>query len=344
MFIRNAWYVAAWSHELSGEGFLARTLLGRPLLFWRDSEGRVRAFEDRCCHRGAPLSRGRREGDAVRCLYHGLKFDAEGACIEIPNQQHIPPIARVSVFPVVERHCWVWVWMGDPALADESRIPATPMLDDPHWAYEPGYVHYQTPYLLIADNLLDFSHFAYVHPTTLGEGGADKYSRQLPKIERLSDGVRITHWLIDQPPAPLYAKVRQWDGHVDRWNIYDFLLPGVMLMEAGSAPTGTGAREGRREGATEFRSYQALTPETEHTTHYFFGQPNNFSKGQPDLTRQVYQGFLTAFEEDRQTILAQSHSLATDPGFTMLPLGMDGALTHFRKLVGQRVALEGEAG
>ena len=67
MFIKNCWYVAGWSREVPDDGFLARTVVNVPLALWRDSQGQVRALADRCCHRGAPLSMGRREGDCVRC-------------------------------------------------------------------------------------------------------------------------------------------------------------------------------------------------------------------------------------------------------------------------------------
>ena len=77
-FIRNAWYVAAWDHELPQDGLLARTLLGEPLVFYRTAEGRAVALADRCPHRAAPLSLGRREGDGLRCQYHGMKFNADG--------------------------------------------------------------------------------------------------------------------------------------------------------------------------------------------------------------------------------------------------------------------------
>ena len=55
MFLKNCWYVAAWDNEVPMDGFLARTIGGIPIVFWRDSANRVIAFEDRCCHRGAPL-------------------------------------------------------------------------------------------------------------------------------------------------------------------------------------------------------------------------------------------------------------------------------------------------
>jgi len=123
MFLKDSWYVAAWSHEIDDGKLLGRTILGEPVLLYRGEAGHVVAMHDRCCHRGAPLSMGRREGDAVRCLYHGLKFSPSGQCVEIPGQDRIPPKACVRVFKVVERSSWIWIWMGDPARADESLIP-----------------------------------------------------------------------------------------------------------------------------------------------------------------------------------------------------------------------------
>ena len=62
MWLKNCWYVIAWEHEIPADGFLARTVLGEPLLAYRTSSGRLTVLEDRCCHRQAPLSKGRREG------------------------------------------------------------------------------------------------------------------------------------------------------------------------------------------------------------------------------------------------------------------------------------------
>ena len=188
MFIKNTWYVAGWSKEVPQDGFLARTIIGLPLALWRDQAGKVVAFEDMCCHRGAPLSRGRREGDTVRCLYHGLLFDRAGKCIEVPSQDTVPANACVRTFPVVERHRWIWIWMGDAAKADPALIPDTHWLEDPGWRSLDGYTHYDTNYLLICDNLLDLAHLPYVHPTTLG--GSEDYARNPATVETLERGVQ----------------------------------------------------------------------------------------------------------------------------------------------------------
>lgn len=338
MFIQNTWYVAAWDHEIPRDGLFARTIINTPILMFRKDDGEIVAMADRCCHRGAPLSCGRREGDTVRCGYHGLRFDAGGQCIEAPAQARMPPKAQVRTYPVVQQHRWVWIWMGDSALADPSLIPDTRWLDHPDWRSLDGYIHYDVNYLLICDNLLDFSHLPFVHPTTLG-GGAD-YAETKPKVERIEDGVRITRWALNIEPPPFAKAVQEWAGKVDRWNIYNFTIPAVLLMDSGMAPAGSGAQEGNRQDAIEFRGCQAITPETENSTHYFFAHPHNFAIDKPLVTASVHQSVVTAFDEDRAIITAQQRNLALDPDFKMIPFAVDAALSQFRWAVTRRLEAE----
>jgi nitrite reductase/ring-hydroxylating ferredoxin subunit len=96
-YLRNAWYVAAWSDDLADGQLLARTILKEPIVLYRKSDGNVAALEDRCPHRFAPLHMGKIvEGDRVQCPYHGLEFDPTGACVLNPHgTKNIPPRARV---------------------------------------------------------------------------------------------------------------------------------------------------------------------------------------------------------------------------------------------------------
>jgi phenylpropionate dioxygenase-like ring-hydroxylating dioxygenase large terminal subunit len=341
IFLKNTWYVAAWSHEILADGMLARTITQVPLVFWRDRTARVVALEDRCCHRAAPLSKGRREGDLIRCMYHGLLFDPAGRCVEIPSQEFIPAAAKVRAFPVVERFKWVWVWMGDPAKMDASLIPDTHYLDDAGWRGTPGYLHYDANYLLITDNLLDFSHLSYVHEKTLG--GSAKYAGIRPRITRNGRSVRVERWLIDDEPAPFLRNLKTWAGNVDRWNIYDVVLPGVLLMDSGSAPTGTGAPEGNRVDAAQFFGCQAVTPETGKTSHYFFQQSHGFALDDASVTENLRTSVLAGFEEDKDIILAQQRILDLNPNAPMLAMRMDMALASFRAMLTRAIAEE-EAG
>jgi phenylpropionate dioxygenase-like ring-hydroxylating dioxygenase large terminal subunit len=336
MFIRNCWYVAAWAHEIPDQGLFSRVILGEPLLLYRLSNGETVALEDRCCHRLAPLSAGRREGDCVRCGYHGLKFSPEGACVEAPGLDRIPIKAKVRSYPVAVRNRWVFVWMGDPALADVSLLPDNFSCDHPEWHYQPGYLHYETPYMLICDNLLDFSHLSYVHENTLG--GSTRIAQSKPEVERVPQGIRVTRHVPDVPPSAYWRSFHEFEGNVDRWFIYDFLLPGTLIMDSGGRPTGQA--EGDMAGAVRLHSCQTLTPETETSTHYFFQQAYHAPAPILGTTATIFQGLLAAFEEDRSIITAQYRNLLLNPAAPMLPMAMDQALVQFRRLVDSELAKE----
>jgi phenylpropionate dioxygenase-like ring-hydroxylating dioxygenase large terminal subunit len=338
VFVRNAWYVVAWDHELPEGGVLARTVLGEPLVVYRTSAGEAVVLEDRCVHRQAPLSRGRREGDGLRCGYHGLRFGPDGRCTEIPGTAAIPRRARVRRFPAVMHRRWVMAWMGDEATADPARLPNNAACDDADWRYRPGYLHYETPWSLIADNLLDFSHLSYVHAATLG--GTERIAATRPHVDAIPDGVRVVRRVPGVPPPAYYQPLWTFDAPIDRWLEYDFTLPATLIMQSGARPAG--APEDSTEGV-EFRSCQALTPETADSTHYFFMEAHRAGQGGPDATQGLYDGLLRAFEEDRRMISAQAANLRLKPGVPMLPLPMDEALVRFRRIVEARIAEEGAA-
>ncbi len=344
MWLKNCWYVIAWDHEIpaadSGALF-TRTVLGEPILVLRTADGALRALADRCCHRLAPLSKGRREGDRVRCGYHGLLFEAGGRCVEAPGIASIPAKACVRSYPLAVKNRWVFVWMGDPARADAALLPDNFSCDDPAWRYRPGYLHYDTPYLLVCDNLLDFSHLSYVHEATLG--GSTAIAQARPTIEAVDSrpgdaGIRVTRHVPGVPPPPYYRRMRSFDGLVDRWFDYEFRLPGTLLMHSGGRPAGDAPDDMRP--AVRLHSCQTLTPETATSTHYFFQQSHPTDLGDAALTEGIYQSLVTAFEEDRAMITAQHRTIALDPSAPMLPMAMDAALVQFRRLLAQRVAAE----
>jgi len=217
------------------------------------------------------------------------------------------------------------VWMGDADKADPSLIPDTHYLDDPKWRGTPGYMHYDANYLLITDNLLDFSHLSYVHENTLG--GTAKYAGTRPKVTRNGRSVRVERWLIDDEPAPFLRNLKSWPGNVDRWNIYDVVLPGVLLMDSGSAATGTGAPRAIESTQPQFFGCQAVTPETANTSHYFFQQCHGFALDDASVTENLRQSVLAGFQEDKDIIVAQQRILDLAPDAPMLAMRMDTALS-----------------
>ena len=129
-FPMNAWYAAAWDVEVKRTLF-ARTVANQKIVLYRTLDGKPVALEDACWHRLLPLSMGRLEGDELVCGYHGLAYNAQGRCVYMPSQDTINPSACVRSYPVVERYRYVWVWPGDPALADPALVPDLHWNDDP---------------------------------------------------------------------------------------------------------------------------------------------------------------------------------------------------------------------
>ena len=122
MFLRNCWYVAGWGHEF-GRELKAQKLLGENIVFYRKEDGSPVALENACPHRKLPLSMGSLEGDQVICGYHGLTFDCTGKCTDSPTQRGMTPRrAVVKSYPVVERYRLLWIWMGDPELANADDM------------------------------------------------------------------------------------------------------------------------------------------------------------------------------------------------------------------------------
>lgn len=336
MFIRNCWYVIAWDHEVPTEGLFARTVIGEPIVLYRRADRSVVALEDRCCHRAAPLSKGRQEGDCIRCGYHGLKFNSNGQCVEIPGLDKVPPNTRVKSYPLAVKNKWIFVWMGDPVRADPALLPDNFSCDSPQWRYLPGYMHYEANYLLITDNLLDFSHLSYVHESTLG--GSTAIAQARPTIEKIPRGIKVSRHVPNVPPPGYYKKIRTIKGNLDRWFIYDFVLPGTLLMASGGRPTGDAVDD--LSNAVQLHSCQTLTPESETSTHYFFQQAYHADKAEDSIVQGIFDSLIVAFNEDRDMISAQARTIAKNPGAPMQPLVMDAALMQFRRLVADTLAAE----
>ena len=343
MYLRNCWYVAAWDYELIDGKLLTRKILNDDILLFKGDSDRIVALRDRCCHRGAPLSMGRREGDCVRCMYHGLKFDPTGKCVEIPGPEIIPAMLGVQSYPALERDHLVWIWTGEPARADSELIPDFPYLRDPAWRGMPDYLHYDANYLLIVDNLSDFSHLAFVHAKTLG--GSEEYAYQSKPlaIERLENGFKVTRWHMNSDPPPFHRKVVKNHHKVDRWNVGHMQVPGVFFLESGFAPAGQGAENGNRAGAKQYRNCQFFTPETERTTHFFWSYLHNYDLDNPNVTLSLHDSLVDGFMEDKRIIEAQQKVLDADPAFKMMAVVADAPLAHFRRALERMIEQERQA-
>jgi phenylpropionate dioxygenase-like ring-hydroxylating dioxygenase large terminal subunit len=164
------WIPIAARVDLRAEVPLAATRLGEPVVLWHDGAG-VRAFTDRCPHRGAQLSLGRVHGAALECPYHGWRFGGDGRCTAVPAlPAFTPPEAhRACAWAVHEAFGLLWV-AGAGAPADEPHAP--PLADDlPPRRVLCGPYDVATSAPRVVENFLDTAHFGLVHEGWLGDRG-----------------------------------------------------------------------------------------------------------------------------------------------------------------------------
>src|SRR5262245_19122864 len=331
MFVRNAWYVAAWDHEVTRE-MRRRIILDEPVLLFRTESGKPVALEDRCCHRQAQLSMGRLVGNVVHCRYHGLQFDTTGRCIKVPSQDMVPASARIRAYPVVERNHWIWIWTGDPAKADPALIEDFRWLDDPAWRFGGSYLHVDANYLLVVENLLDTTHLPFLHPNTLG---TDTFARSEFDVKRDGDRITVTRWLMNELPAPFHKQMGAFpDGmKVDRWQFTHFAPPYFVKLDVGSAPTGEGARSApERSRWMGMYNLNAITPETDKTAHYFFAQAYNFKLDEPWVSPMLKTQVHNIFLEDMAMIKAQQENMDLGPS-PVTNFGQDKAWVAMRGII-----------
>lgn len=336
-YVRNAWYVAGWAHDLKPESPFAITILGERIVIWRTSSGLIHALEDRCVHRLAPLSLGRCEGERLRCMYHGLLFDTDGRVVEIPGQENIPPHARVRRYAVSERHSWLWVWMSTPESADERLIPPAVGLDDPDYILGHGRLDYEAEARLINDNLLDFSHLTFVHANSFGSG--PEFAASPARISRLDRGIRYERWIENT----LGSSSRKSSEPIDSFMQYDFLIPGILLMTGGVFPIGTAEKCDFGEpdyseaiSGVTFTS-QAVTPMTDRSARYFFSWGPHLRHGDESMRDVLMNIAKQAFSEDKTMIEAQQRVIDMTANPQVMPTVHDRGVTLYNQLVSKMV-------
>lgn len=341
MFVRNAWYIAAWTKEVTRVGAFTRTLLGQPVVMFRRRDGTPVAMHDRCPHRFAPLSCGKVNGDTIQCAYHGMTFSDTGRCVSNPTQpdDKIPRAARVETYPVVERHNMIWIWLGDPDRADPEDIPDYYQYDHPDWASDGGHLLVNANYQLLTDNLLDLTHIAFVHADILGNPHVAKQSETQTDV---GDRSVVERRIIrDGPAVPAWRLAfDDYDGNVDLWMDMYWEAGANMILDVGVTPTG----KARDDGIAIF-GLDCLTPETATSTHYFFGAAHKYRSQEPAVTAFWMKALEYAFNQDKAIVEAvQSRMQGEWDILKMNPVvnKADHAAIQARRIVQRLIDEEGQ--
>jgi phenylpropionate dioxygenase-like ring-hydroxylating dioxygenase large terminal subunit len=231
--VPDAWYAACRSDELGREP-LGRTILGLPVVVFRDGQGGAGALLDRCAHRNVPLSAGEVDGAGrLACPYHGWRYDRTGACREVPGLlDGSDPEGReraVPAFATFERDGFVWVWArpdGEPR-GEPVRIPCA---DDPEYVVVVREYDVECTLHAALENALDVPHTAFVHRGDFRGKGSHEIEAAR---RRIPGGIEVEY----VGEAPLSGPETGPDGrpvvseHWDR-----FLLPSVAQVEYRTPP------------------------------------------------------------------------------------------------------------
>ncbi len=337
MFLRNAWYVAAWDHEVT------RTLqpiqiLGDRIVLYRTDAGAPVALEDACPHRKLPLSMGRINGDEIECGYHGLVFNSAGQCTRIPGATKIPRALCVRRYPSVSRYGLVWIWMGDAAHADAHHIFSVDHWSDAAWDKNTGgTMTVDCNYRYVTDNLLDPTHVSFVHRSSF----ASTTSEEEPiDVTVSAQGVIASRWMHNAEVAPFYKQFVTFEGRCDRLQQYEVRFPSHALIKAVFAPAGTGGKDRPlHEKALVMDSYNFMTPIDEDRTRYFWFQMRNCFTGDEAVSKAMDDGVRAAFEEDR-VILAAVHRGFANKVTRNFDLAIDRAPLQFRRRLAELIEAE----
>jgi phenylpropionate dioxygenase-like ring-hydroxylating dioxygenase large terminal subunit len=342
-WLRNAWYVAAWSDDLGAGQLLGRTILKEPVVFYRKSNGEVAALADVCPHRFAPLHMGKLvPGDAVRCPYHGLEFDATGACMRNPHgARNIPARANIRSYPVIEKHKAIWIWMGGGP-ADFAKVPDFSVLDNVpqmHTTKRDG-ITIRANYELVIDNLLDLSHTSYLHEGTLGN--QDTVDSAIA-VEQDGDDVIVSRHARDAAPPGLFAMLMPaHPARIEKFTRMRWMVPSTLRLVTGICLPGASPESG-----TGYHAIHMLTPETERTTHYFFTAVRfNVLTADDALNAQIQERIATArrfaFEqEDAPVIEAQQRIIdAADTAMEPVILAIDAGPVRYKHVLQKLIRAE----
>jgi phenylpropionate dioxygenase-like ring-hydroxylating dioxygenase large terminal subunit len=330
VFPMNRWWVAGFAWELEDKP-LARTLLNRRMVLFRGPDG-VAALEDRCCHKELPLSCGAVEPAGLRCGYHGLLFNGSGQCIEIPGQTHIPSKARVRAYPLVEQDMILWVWISDdPEALPPAGPPAYPVHADPRYKYGGNVFHYDAPYQLIHDNLLDLSHLGYVHTRTIG---GNPQLHMNAKVTTTGDDhtVTVVRLMPGSEPPPTYSAAWPFEGRIDRWQEVVF-HPSHCEIWTGAMDAGAGRLDDPQREGFHMRGFHGVTPETDTTAHYLWTIATHPHPDKQDVTQLVVDQTAATFEEDKVIIEAQWRNQKAFPVRKQIDIHVDAGPNRARRII-----------
>ena len=186
----NYWYAVEEVRSVKPGSVVEIIFWKHSIALFRTERGEFHAVENRCAHRQIKLSLGSVEDCRLVCAYHGWQYDGSGQCVEIPHDlfgRSFPKLT-LKTYPVKVRYGLVWLFPGDPELAEQRQIPEIPELESPKpWTCVPLAYTWSAHHSMVIDNVSDFTH-AHLHRRYRPFDGAD-----LTRCETIDDRVHVAY-------------------------------------------------------------------------------------------------------------------------------------------------------
>jgi len=317
--LEGFWYIAGESAAVKAGQPLASVLCNQPLVLFRDSRGRIHALEDRCPHKGVPLSSARQEGDSLRCPFHGWRFISSGECVEVPSLGTAPhpssASACVRTFPAEERDGWVWVYMGtDRCPKPSSPPPSLPIpADDGPMVSVRESAQAKVRWDFAVDSLMDPAHVPFVHNNYFRRREAAREKKKV--FTRLPLGFRTISQNVLLPDTFIFRALSPRLGSAT--TTVDFVLPGIHLE--------------RWDIGDRFAAVMLVaTPLTDERSRFDICVGWNFLRGFP-VGWLVRRTLRTILGQDRQVLESQEQGFGRH-GSMLLHLESDTPAVWYRQL------------
>lgn len=215
-YLRGFWQPIHLSADLPTGQAQPLQVMGERFTLYRGTTGMPFLTQGGCPHRQTMLSLGNIEGDSIRCMFHGWKFDPDGQCQEAPGQSpKLVERQRIRTYPTREEHGLIFAYLGEaepprfPDLAGFSRKHGRDMMSA--LVQDTGSYKRSCNYYINVENALDLAHVAYTHKLSsdpsITEVGFDPGVIRIRDVtvERLDFGIRAIE--VEEESDPVISTV-----------------------------------------------------------------------------------------------------------------------------------------